>query len=451
MANQPHPMSRPRGSLKKRSDGQWSARYSAGTDPISGKRMQKQQTFPDQKEARKWLTAELHALDNGARVLRASGGPTLGRFLRDFYANDRRGSRGKLLSERTCEVDLHMLERYVLQRAPTIADTPLQKITTEQLAQLFRSLATGDSEHGALSRATVSRVYRTLTARLTHAVDLGHLQRNPFLNPRRTKKSNLVSIGGKDERTKRTLTELQARAFLEEALGGSGDRYGLLFAVMLWTGLRPGEATGLTWPDVDFDAGVLLVRRSLVRTAGKWELANIKTGRPRRVPIPPQLLDAIRSHRAAQTLERDNAGRGYRDYGFLFCSADIPGEPVWQDTIARRHFKPMLVRSAYRLLERERPAIPPPSCSRRYRNALAAQRVADAAAMRDASFPSISLYELRHTQATMLLRRNVHPKIVAERLGHARVASTLDIYSHVTPDMQAQAVAELESVLGRAA
>ena len=67
--------------------------------------------------------------------------------------------------------------------------------------------------------------------------------------------------------------------------------------------------------------------------------------------------------------------------------------------------------------------------------------------MRDASFPSISLYELRHTQATMLLRRNVHPKIVAERLGHARVASTLDIYSHVTPDMQAQAVAERDDAL----
>lgn len=67
--------------------------------------------------------------------------------------------------------------------------------------------------------------------------------------------------------------------------------------------------------------------------------------------------------------------------------------------------------------------------------------------MRDAAFPRLSLYELRHTQATLLLRVSAPARMVADRLGHARTSTPLDVYSHVTPDMQDQLVALLGTVL----
>lgn len=147
-------MARQRGSVTKLQNGQWVARYSAGADPITGKRIQVWKQFAEKKAAQQWLTAELGALDAGARQRRATGGPTLAAFLRDYYANDRRGLKGRLLSPRTCAIDLELIERYVVKRAPAVAETTLAKLTTEPLARLFRLLATGDDTRAPLARAT---------------------------------------------------------------------------------------------------------------------------------------------------------------------------------------------------------------------------------------------------------------------------------------------------------
>ena len=61
--------------------------------------------------------------------------------------------------------------------------------------------------------------------------------------------------------------------------------------------------------------------------------------------------------------------------------------------------------------------------------------------------PPIRFHDLRHTYATLLLSRNLNPKIVSERLGHANMAITLDTYSHLLPDMQESAVRAMEDAL----
>ena len=68
--------------------------------------------------------------------------------------------------------------------------------------------------------------------------------------------------------------------------------------------------------------------------------------------------------------------------------------------------------------------------------------------LKRAQLPRIRFHDLRHTAATLLLGRGVNPKIVSEMLGHAIIAITLDIYSHVLPDMQQQAAAAMEAALG---
>jgi integrase len=64
-----------------------------------------------------------------------------------------------------------------------------------------------------------------------------------------------------------------------------------------------------------------------------------------------------------------------------------------------------------------------------------------------AGLPRIRFHDLRHTAATLLLRRGVHPKIVSEMLGHSPVAITLDIYSHVVPDLQQLAADAMDETL----
>ncbi|MGB8628884.1 MAG: tyrosine-type recombinase/integrase [Xanthobacteraceae bacterium] len=63
-------------------------------------------------------------------------------------------------------------------------------------------------------------------------------------------------------------------------------------------------------------------------------------------------------------------------------------------------------------------------------------------------FPRIRFHDLRHSHATQLLASGVHPKIVQERLGHSTIAVTMDIYSHVTPGLQGEAVAKLALAFG---
>jgi integrase len=63
---------------------------------------------------------------------------------------------------------------------------------------------------------------------------------------------------------------------------------------------------------------------------------------------------------------------------------------------------------------------------------------------------SCRIHDLRHTHATMLLRQGVHPKVVQERLGHANVSITLDIYSHCTANMQREAAAKIDEALREA-
>lgn len=60
---------------------------------------------------------------------------------------------------------------------------------------------------------------------------------------------------------------------------------------------------------------------------------------------------------------------------------------------------------------------------------------------------TVRLHDLRHTCATLLLGKGVHPKIVQELLGHATIAITLDTYSHVLPNMQGEAIAAMEAAL----
>jgi integrase len=164
---------------------------------------------------------------------------------------------------------------------------------------------------------------------------------------------------------------------------------------------------GLKWEDVDLETGTLRVRRTLTTAKGGPVLSSPKTKTSRRtVKLSRRAADALRGHLQRQLEEIDTAGSLRHENGLIFASES--GEPLDRRLVTTHRFKPLLKR---------------------------------------AGLPQIRFHDLRHTCATLLLGRNVNPKIVSEMLGHASIAITLDTYSHVLPTMQDSAARAMEEAL----
>ncbi len=129
-----------------------------------------------------------------------------------------------------------------------------------------------------------------------------------------------------------------------------------------------------------------------------------KTPRSRRsIPIPAEVVALLRVHRKAQLEMRMKSGAGWEDHDLVF--SDKNGSPLDRQNLLRRHLRPVLKKAG---LDQE-----------------------------------LTLYSLRHSCASLLLAAGVHPKVVSERLGHPSITTTLDVYSHVTPNIQEEATAQL--------
>jgi integrase len=192
----------------------------------------------------------------------------------------------------------------------------------------------------------------------------------------------------------------------------ASDRYAALWLLLLETGLRPGEAFGLKWADLD--GRTIRVQRALKRPSDKgeeWRLEVPKTPKAiRSVPLSDRTLQAIREWRAKQAAERLKLGKYWADGcdpDMMFTNPD--GTYLRLSNLHRRHFKPLLKR---------------------------------------AGLPDMRLYDLRHSAASLLLALGENPKVVQERLGHSTITLTMDTYSHVLEGMQQQATDRLSQALG---
>jgi integrase len=173
--------------------------------------------------------------------------------------------------------------------------------------------------------------------------------------------------------------------------------------------MRESELLGLRWADLDVEAvpmGLIRVRTQLKRVEGTWVWKEPKTKRSRRqIAIAPIVVAALQAHQARQEEEKRKLGTAWREHDLVFCAQG--GTPLFARNL--------------------------------YRNFCLV--------LRDAGLPHIRFHDLRHTAATLLFGARVNPKVVSEMLGHASVAITLDIYSHVLPDMQQDAAAIMGHLL----
>lgn len=266
--------------------------------------------------------------------------------------------------------------------AAALGAKPLRDLTPLDFQALYQHLA-----GQGLSPRSVQYVHAVCRRALADAVAWGLLPANPAAGARPPRPA---------ARTAEALTPEQARAFLAVA---DADRWRALWYLLALAGLRRGEALALRWEDLDRAHRRILVRRAWVQSGGRAVLRD-RTKTPhgqRAVDCPPFLWEILESHRAAQAAQAAATGRPM---------------PAWVFTT--RTGQPIHPSQAYHRFKR-----------------LAAQ----------AGVPDAHPHTLRHTMATLWLREGVPPHVVAQRLGHADVRITLQLYAHVLPGQQADAAA----------
>ena len=193
-----------------------------------------------------------------------------------------------------------------------------------------------------------------------------------------------------------------AERFLEAV---AGDRFETIFTVMLADGLRVGEALALRWQDVDLERRQLTVMHTLHR----GELGPPKTKEScATIDLTKRSVAALRRERARQAEQRLQAGGVWlNEWDLVFTVTD--GLPVSARTLLDRF---------HALLER-------------------------------AALPRIRMHDLRHSCGSIMLAAGVPLKVVSEKLRHARIETTANIYLHVTPTLRRQAADAMDQVLGQ--
>jgi integrase len=322
------------GSIYKRDDGRWVATLNLGYK--NGKRHRKYFYGDTRKEVQEQLTEALRTQQQGLTI--ASDRQTVGQYLEDWLTNTHKA----VIRPKTYVVYAYIIRSHLI---PALGRIVLSKLSPQQVQDFLKAKL-----DDGLSARTVRHCHAVLRAALEQALRWGLVGRNvaKLVRPPRAKRTDV-----------QPLDPGQARTLLQTV---QGHRLEALFTVALAIGLRPGEALGLQWQDVDLEAGTLSVRRALQRINGKLQFEEVKSATSRRhITLPHVALEALKAHHLRQAEEQEFLGDAWPNTGLVFTSErGTPLEP----------------RNAARLFQRMR---------------------------RKAGLPYRRFYDLRHTCATLLL------------------------------------------------
>jgi integrase len=280
--------------------------------------------------------------------------------------------------------------------APLLGAKILSKLMPIEISEVYaKALESGRRDgKGGLSPRTVHHMHRVLFSALDQAERWKLIIRNPaaLLEKRDRPKIERKSVRTIDAPTTATVFDAarERRLFIPLVLG-------------TLCGLRRGEITAVRWKSVDLDNGQLAVIASTEQTdAGVIREKEAKSGRSRTIALPSMAVEELRRWRLAQAQELLRLGVRTDDNRHVVTQAD--GSPLQPRSLTH-------VMSAF-LKEW-----------------------------------NVTLHGLRHSHASHLLASNIHPKVVQERLGHSSIAITMDIYSHLMPNLQGEAAAAVDGVM----
>ncbi len=374
------------GSLRKRKDGRWEGRYTAGNDPTTGKPIHKSvlaKTQSEAKEKLKQAIAEAEKLD----MSRAKS-YTLGAWIKlwyEVYAEPR-------LREKTKDYYLNYIDNHII---PELGNTPLEKLTTIQIQKFYNDLR----KSGRIQRYThiklkdkglSTRVVRGIHTLLNNCLEQAVAERLILANP-----AQGCKLPQLEKKEMKILPQEKIGLYLAEA-----EKRGLLaaFYLELTTGLRRGELLALQWTDLDIENRTLAVTKQVNRINGELVVSPPKTRNSvRTLALPQQAVDLL-------IAEHKKHPRN----PYLFPSPKT-GTMYDPDAFRRTHDKIL--------------------------KAIGAEH--------------IRFHDLRHTFATLSLKSGVDVKTLSGALGHYSAGFTLNTYTHATVQMRQDAADTIGGVISQ--
>lgn len=283
--------------------------------------------------------------------------------------------------------------RIRLHIVPEIGNIPLNKLTQNDLQQFYARLKKNGRKslteyYGeGLSDQMVRMCHATCRTALEKAVQEGLIRTNPAIGCKLPpKRAREMQVLDRDE-LQRFLIQAQSEGYYE------------LFLLDLSTGLRRGELMALQWDDLDFETGVLNVNKQVYPVNGELQFSEPKTKNSiRKIVLPSAVVEVLREYKKTVNSR------------WMFPS------PVKEDF----PITPGVVRSRLRLI------------------------------LERAGCKHVRFHDLRHTFATLALQNGMDVKTLSAMLGHVSAATTLDIYTHITDDMQRTAAANIDRGIGKA-
>ena len=367
------------GNIRKRKDGRWEGRYTAGYDPKTGKRIIKNVLGKTQAEVKQKLSTAMEAC-KAVDVVR-SDDYTVAEWLRTWFALYAKPNiRPTTARSYQGSMELHII--------PRIGCIKLNKLTGRDIQKLYKDLMENGrlrkaqkSKQPGLSSTTVRGIHMMLHNALDRAVKERLILRNP------TEDCVIPKV---QKQEMKILHPEDMKAYLEAA-----EKRGVLpmFYLELVSGIRKGELVALRWEDLDVEHRTISVSKQALGGLGKELVVNRpKTENSiRAISIPQDAVDLL-----VQAHEK------HPENPYLFPSP-LTGGMYHPDSVVNLHKK----------------------------------------ILKDAGLEHIRFHDLRHTFATMALQNGVDVKTVSNMLGHYDAGFTLRTYTHATRQMQQQAAEKM--------
>ena len=373
----------------------WEARVTTGYDLSTGKQIQRSFSGKTQREVRQKMQAALVDLNNHQyqEPTKMTVGEWLETWERDFLI----GVKPFTKLNYSQHIRNHIIPALGNRKLQQLSGPDIQKFYN-QLLREGGKIRCHDKDGNVmkkdgqpvyvsvpLSAKTVKNIHGVLHKALEKAVKLEYIRTNP---------ADSCELSRVEKKEIRPLDDGDISRFMEAV---QNHPFRALFLTTLFTGLRRGEVCGLRWDCVDLEHGTITINKQLQNIPGQpgsYRLVSTKNGKSRTLKASHFVVDLLRQQKAEQEEIKRLVGELWHDEGYVFCNA--VGE----------HLSPSTV----------------------YHNF---KRVAS-----DIGMPAARLHDLRHSYAVASLRAGDNIKTVQSNLGHHTASFTLDVYGHVTAQMQ---------------
>ena len=383
------------GTIRKRADGRWAGINSAGYDQQTGKLIRKSIYGKNQKEVRQKLSKVTTEIDEGLYLEPAK--MTLSDWMDLWYKEYTFDKKYSTLKGYKAQINKHI--------RPGIGKYNLSQLNPMILQRFFNHLSEPNEKGKVLSPKSIKNVYIILSGILEQAVENEMISKNPC------KKVKLPKVYNKQITP---LTDKQVKDFLE--IISTDEIYGTILRVIVFTGLRLGEAMGLTWDCVDFEKGALNINKQLQRRPqkdGGSTLTSVKSGKPRILKPAPFVMQLLKIRYTEQIMQKQRS------------------EDLWLAWSNEEEHKKALV-----FTNLQGGYLIPKRVYLHFKSAAVAIGAPDA-----------RVHDLRHTYAVLSLQNGDDIKTVQENLGHASAAFTLDVYGHVSDRMKKESANRMEEYI----